>query len=1416
VDPWNESSTADVAYGDAYSGGYGDDGGHDPYNFKIKDPKKERKKKERKQRERERKRAKAKPQATRLSIEERTELRLKELRAKRETKLQEMAGPPPETANTFQVEDDDDDGAAAPGPEEDEDEAPESLAGTAEGLAQEAQHQFLNESNASSDLSESDFIPGAYAKKRDAEKKRAKEAGPAVTTIPTAKLSDSPDHKKGPVFDIKRGAGADRDELGGTGNVRIGSVDSPMLALQKKKQQQQERRAGAGSGSTFSGMADAFREPVAVSPVASPQRGGAGPETGPAVDAAPERFCAEKDCTAPEYMIQGNGKCHDCNNKANLLSLTSPPPAMNAHASTSSSGALSASRNNNEQETDEAHRAARDRSAESDKARAMLRASLEETQHKVLDAEKRALQASMDASEALKLARAAEERASAMEAEYSKHRTSAEGAQKDEARMKEEIEARLKEDMDRRYKIEMEAKYAAEAAAKAKAEKEAFERLQREALEAASKEAGGNDASFNTKLNGIAETAKEQAAQRFETVTNLRESHELVPPPPAKAANAFATGILGRVPRGPVRAPRAPEREASPGPPPPPTAAQAEAQPPRPVGSAEPSPNRFGFVGRARTVKYSNEGQKLAWEIREARLEEELDQSQQMNEGLRSTVTRLEKELSKAKESVAHHRQKAVEARLELQEMKGASSLRASRLRRLAETEEEKKKEERAPFSTKKQAEAAAGEGGARKRFDGPSEDELLRLEKELETMEGLIAGYQKENERLVEESKDSKLFFEDSKRRFFEDNERLNKTIINLKQQIAAPEDDYLNKANERLQKTLLRDQQIAKLEEDLGELRHKSKNKEEELKLQLAMAKKQAQDLEADMRIQMNATEQTEQQKVKDLKKKMTLQEGRYEESLGTLKKRLAWYAENQTIIDKNDELVKNQQQQISTLKKRLLQLEEVARVVARRGGTTPSRKKGARADPSSAEGGASPLRVSGVGPLGVVRRDPADIKAIKELKEKLVELSDALKKRNPNSVAALIQAAGPPEELVNERDALKSSVKLLKQEIESQKNDYEKRLRRFRQDHERIKAGLEKQLGSDGATDGAADATNASGGDSAATTPSKKDDSTFRWYQKKIMDMEKKCEARVRAAKRGTLDSDSAGPSSSNAAALTKERNYSKRLQKEKDELSSQVDALRTEVEGLKSNLEKSRKDAAAKPRDAAPAAAAPPAPVQPAPESAAKLEALQTELRAFQSKVLLAEGKSSRLAAEKKSLAEQLQQLNMLLMTTQSSGGADQSSGPDREAMEQANTLATEQIKMLQSKLSSAHVEIEALSSAMRRQAAGIPAALQSLTRKVSNMEQRRREREVELQGVVNDLGQRHHSEMASLRRKMEDKLVGKDAQIVKFKMELDILLRAVRQVKLRSSQDMAGGLKSRAEDPGEVVAVDEEEGGAPLG
>ena len=64
-----------------------------------------------------------------------------------------------------------------------------------------------------------------------------------------------------------------------------------------------------------------------------------------------------------------------------------------------------------------------------------------------------------------------------------------------------------------------------------------------------------------------------------------------------------------------------------------------------------------------------------------------------------------------------------------------------------------------------------------------------------------------------------------------------------------------------------------------------------------------------------------------MQQLQRTMTTEKRRFEESLSVLKKRLAWYAENQDMIDKNDELVKNQQNQITTLKKRLVQLEEVA---------------------------------------------------------------------------------------------------------------------------------------------------------------------------------------------------------------------------------------------------------------------------------------------------------------------------------------------------------------------------------------------------------------------------------------------------------------------------------------------------------
>ena len=117
-DHWDGNS-GDVMYGDSY-GGFGDDGGTTPCNFKIKDPKKEKRKKEKKER---RRKAKERSETARLSIEERTAKRLEEMRLKRESRLAEI-GPPPEDkpAKKGQAEED-------AGPEQpEEDQAPAAKA----------------------------------------------------------------------------------------------------------------------------------------------------------------------------------------------------------------------------------------------------------------------------------------------------------------------------------------------------------------------------------------------------------------------------------------------------------------------------------------------------------------------------------------------------------------------------------------------------------------------------------------------------------------------------------------------------------------------------------------------------------------------------------------------------------------------------------------------------------------------------------------------------------------------------------------------------------------------------------------------------------------------------------------------------------------------------------------------------------------------------------------------------------------------------------------------------------------------------------------------------------------------------------------------------------------------------------------
>lgn len=174
----------------------------------------------------------------------------------------------------------------------------------------------------------------------------------------------------------------------------------------------------------------------------------------------------------------------------------------------------------------------------------------------------------------------------------------------------------------------------------------------------------------------------------------------------------------------------------------------------------------------------------------------------------------------------------------------------------------------------------------------------------------------------------------------------------------------------------------------------------------------------------------------------------------------------------------------------------------------------------------------------------RSLRDIKRIKELEEQLAEMAEAMRKRNPNSVAALLHASEPPRELTAERDMLASKVSSLENELKSINEVHASKMRSFRQEHERMRAEYEKALSRNPSISATPsrrlksgvstpapkkitmEGTGVEGSTPDASGPKEgesQDDVQRRWYQKKIQEMQRKCEAQVRAAKRGSSSED-----------------------------------------------------------------------------------------------------------------------------------------------------------------------------------------------------------------------------------------------------------------------------------------------------
>ena len=174
--------------------------------------------------------------------------------------------------------------------------------------------------------------------------------------------------------------------------------------------------------------------------------------------------------------------------------------------------------------------------------------------------------------------------------------------------------------------------------------------------------------------------------------------------------------------------------------------------------------------------------------------------------------------------------------------------------------------------------------------------------------------------------------------------------------------------------------------------------------------LAAKEKTDLEAKISAAAATTASSLGEAEEALAQALDAERRRHAEREQALQKRIDWYAENQDRLDVNDDKVKQQAAEIMALKQRLVDLETFARRGMRGAPATPKRMKNKKeAEETPARSSSASFTPPQVAKSSTPRRNAADVRTIKELREQLQDMAEALKKRNPNSVAASSRLPG-----------------------------------------------------------------------------------------------------------------------------------------------------------------------------------------------------------------------------------------------------------------------------------------------------------------------------------------------------------------------------------------------------------------------
>lgn len=305
--------------------------------------------------------------------------------------------------------------------------------------------------------------------------------------------------------------------------------------------------------------------------------------------------------------------------------------------------------------------------------------------------------------------------------------------------------------------------------------------------------------------------------------------------------------------------------------------------------------------------------------------------------------------------------------------------------------------------------------------------EKLKQIQKEIQEQETLLQGYQQENERLYNQVKDLQEQNKKNEERMFKENQSLLSELASLKEQMHKSR--FLSQVVEDSEPT--RNQNFTDL---LGELRMTQKEKNSLLE-DIKRLKQDKQALEVDLEKMKKERDQAKDQIAYATGEKLyeiKILEETHKQEISRLQKRLQWYAENQELLDRDAVRLKEANEEIEKLKL------EIEKLKAESGNPSIQQK----------------MRL----------KDRAvDAKKIQDLERQVKEMEGILKRRYPNSLPALILAASAAGDTgdKNTVEFMEKRIKKLEADLEGKDEEAKKSLRTMEQQFQKMKIQYEQRL-------------------------------------------------------------------------------------------------------------------------------------------------------------------------------------------------------------------------------------------------------------------------------------------------------------------------------------------------------------------